>query len=65
MKRTCPSCGIECPPAKYLCWNCWWSLNTPARIALKRTDARAMQRLKELLEAINAGTPLNLIRITP
>lgn len=65
MSHKCPNCDAPCGAQKYLCWDCWWSLSTPARTALKRKDGKAFKRLQQLHEAIENDIPLTQIRITP
>ncbi|MGW7359433.1 hypothetical protein ACWGI0_23065 [Streptomyces sp. NPDC054802] len=61
----CPSCRSPKGAGKYLCWDCWSTLTSPARRALSRRDRQAVPRLRELLDQIAAGVPLAEIRVSP
>jgi len=62
----CPCCSArDKGPNKFLCVECWGQLPLPARRALKRTDTRAMPRLRELYDQIYERVPLTEIVITP
>lgn len=49
----------------YLCRDCWFNLPQAARVALRRSDDLAIQRLQELLDQLTDGVPLHEIEVTP
>lgn len=49
----------------YLCGNCWGRLSAATRRALNRKDSRAVARLRELHQQLDAGIPLEEIQVTP
>lgn len=61
----CPSCQGPRPAGVYVCRDCWYHLPAAARTALWRRDEQAAYRLRQLLDQLSTGTPLDHIRITP
>lgn len=61
----CRSCRGPRPPRMYLCGNCWGRLSAATRRALNRKDSRAVARLRELHNQLDAGVPLTEIQVTP
>ncbi|MFJ4631578.1 hypothetical protein [Streptomyces sp. NPDC088847] len=59
----CPSCDRSRGAGKYLCFACWSLLPARARISLKRRDELAVHRLRELLDQIHDGIPLDGIEV--
>jgi hypothetical protein len=49
----------------YLCGNCWSRLSAATRRALNRRDDRAVARLRDLHNQLDAGIPLEEIKVTP
>lgn len=66
MPSPCPGPGAphHRPPGKYLCGNCWSALTPGARSRLIRRGNGAIARYRDLLDQLQAGTPLHKIRIT-
>jgi len=60
----CPACPRFRSPRQYLCLTCWRTLPSSTRGRLARRDARALLRLRELQEALQARTPLGIIRVS-
>lgn len=60
----CRSCGSRCQPGHYLCGNCWSQLRLAVRRALCKRDAKALARLRQLHDQIDAGIPLSEIGVT-
>ena len=63
MAITCPVCAHSRRAGQYLCPPCWRQLPADTRTALHLRDADTLTRLRALLDAINAGTPLAAITI--
>ena len=61
----CPGCRSPKGQGKYLCRTCWCALPTDTRSALNRRDRTAFLRVRELHQALDAGTPLADIKVTP
>lgn len=60
----CPSCSLPRRAGHYLCGACWPALPARARTSLTRRDRLARTRLRELLNQIHDGTPLDKIEVT-
>lgn len=61
----CPSCSLPRQADHYLCRACWSALPDRARASLTRRDRLALPRLRELLDQIHDGTPLDKIEVAP
>lgn len=63
--QSCPieGCRNYRYPGNYLCAAHWRRLPVKTKQALRRKDNHATARLRLMWEAIDAGTPLNKIRI--
>ncbi len=60
----CPACGEMLRHGRaYLCPACWPRVSASTKIALHRRDGQAVRRLRDLLEALRAGWPLEIIAI--
>ncbi|NUS29793.1 MAG: hypothetical protein HOV92_37020 [Streptomyces sp.] len=62
---TCPRCSLPRQAGHYLCGTCWNALPARTRTSLYRRDRLALTRLKELLEQITEGVPLQEIEVAP
>lgn len=60
----CPGCGGRRTPRQQICNACWRALPNSTRGRLARHDHRADLRRYQLRTAINAGTPLGIIRVS-
>lgn len=65
MTTLCRGCGRPRAPRMYLCGKCWNHLPAPTRRALNRRGDRAIGRLRELHDQLDAGVPLADIQVTP
>lgn len=62
----CPGCGLHGRrQGMYLCLTCWRQLPGQTQLQLNWRDSKAMDRLQELYDQINAGIPLAEIEVTP
>ncbi|WP_326729011.1 hypothetical protein [Streptomyces phaeochromogenes] len=61
----CRSCRTPKPSRIYLCAGCWAALTAETRRSLNRRDSKALARLRELHQQIDAGVPLAEIGVTP
>ncbi|MFJ9895261.1 hypothetical protein ACIQPR_18290 [Streptomyces sp. NPDC091280] len=61
----CPSCALPREVGHYLCLACWRALPARAQASLKRRDRLARSRLRELLDQLHDGTPLDRIEVAP
>lgn len=59
----CPGCSGYRAVKQYLCPTCWWALPSATRSRLTRRDDHARARLRQLHDALAAGTPLGVIRV--
>jgi hypothetical protein len=60
----CPNCTNTRAAGHYLCPPCWRALTPTARRNLNRRGDGAIRRYQQLLDQLQARTPLPDIRIT-
>ncbi|WP_425244829.1 hypothetical protein [Streptomyces sp. NEAU-NA10] len=60
----CPGCPGRRAVKQYLCPDCWRALPNATRGRLALRDPRALFRLRQLHQALEAGTPLGIIRVS-
>ncbi|MDX5570815.1 hypothetical protein PYK79_56410 [Streptomyces sp. ID05-04B] len=61
----CLACDHPREAGHYLCRTCWRALPARARASLTRRDRLALPRLRELIDQLRDGTPLDKIEVTP